>query len=162
MATTQTPCSLRSNVEPPTPTTTRTRRHPRSILMAGFGYFLGKSFFNIFLYRPLRKCPFVTWEGSQGEARTEVAPADLLFWTFYDQKSLWLPGPWLFRGFGCGQGFLGTLKHWGLRLIKKGGGLCRCRRMAVAHNPVKHRPPPRRGIDHTAPIVVAGCVQNMF
>jgi hypothetical protein len=29
--------SLRSNVEPPTPTTRRTRRHPRSILIAGLG-----------------------------------------------------------------------------------------------------------------------------
>jgi hypothetical protein len=65
----------------------------RSILMAGFGYFLGKSFFYIFLNRPRRKCPFVTWEGSQGEAPTEVAPVIRMFWTFYDQKSMWLPGP---------------------------------------------------------------------
>jgi hypothetical protein len=94
MATSQTPCSLSSNVEPPTPTTHRTDAPSRSILMAGFEYFLGKSFFYIFFNRPRRKCPFVTWEGSQGEARTEVAPAILFFWTFYDQKSLSLPGPW--------------------------------------------------------------------
>jgi len=35
--------SLRSNVEPPTPNIRRTRRHPRSILIAGLGHFLGES-----------------------------------------------------------------------------------------------------------------------
>jgi hypothetical protein len=38
--------------------------------------------------------PFCADLGKKGEARTEVAPANQFFWTFYDQKSLSLPGPW--------------------------------------------------------------------
>jgi hypothetical protein len=80
MATTRTPRSLRSNVEPPSPTTHRTRRHhmhPRSILIAEFGYCLSKYLFLFFIPTPLGR-PFMAKDPA-GKPEAKFAQVNIFF-----------------------------------------------------------------------------------